>query len=274
MRASWERASASSSHHSGTMLRALPPEIRPTFAVVSSSIRPSRRSAIAFDGGHDRGPAFLRDHPRVRRPAVEADEHRALVRRAHDHVADRRGLVVDEPQLGLQLRVVERPRAEQADLLLGREEQLDACVRASLLRRSAARPRSSRRRPTCCPPRGSSRPRSGRRRPRPPARAARAAAPCRDARRRRSASHPRRGRAVGRGDSRSWSRSQRRRRPPRPRARARRSSLITRSATARSSPGGLGVAHSSVKRSRTAVIGTILDSAVADFPNLRKPSTI
>ncbi len=49
LRASWERASASSSHHSGMMLRALPPLIRPTFAVVSSSIRPSRRSAIARD---------------------------------------------------------------------------------------------------------------------------------------------------------------------------------------------------------------------------------
>ena len=47
LRGSCERASASSSHHSGTMLRALPPWISPTFAVVSSSIRPSRRSAIA-----------------------------------------------------------------------------------------------------------------------------------------------------------------------------------------------------------------------------------
>ncbi len=34
-------------HHSGTMFRALPPSITPTFAVVTSSIRPSRRSAIA-----------------------------------------------------------------------------------------------------------------------------------------------------------------------------------------------------------------------------------
>ena len=44
---SCERASAENVHHSGTMLRAVPPSIEPTFAVVSSSTRPSRRSAIA-----------------------------------------------------------------------------------------------------------------------------------------------------------------------------------------------------------------------------------
>ena len=44
---SCERASASNVHHSGTMFPAVPPVIVPTFAVVSSSIRPSRRSAIA-----------------------------------------------------------------------------------------------------------------------------------------------------------------------------------------------------------------------------------
>jgi hypothetical protein len=64
---------------------------------------------------------------------VEADGQRTLERRTQDHVADRSGLVVDEAELCLERRVVERARAEQAHLLLGREEELDACVRASLL---------------------------------------------------------------------------------------------------------------------------------------------
>ena len=42
-----ERASASNEHHSGTMLRAVPPVITPTFALDWWSIRPSRMSAIA-----------------------------------------------------------------------------------------------------------------------------------------------------------------------------------------------------------------------------------
>ena len=64
---------------------------------------------------------------------MEADEHRALVGRAHDHVADRRRLVVDEAELGLELRDVEGARADQADLLLRREHELDAGVRPALL---------------------------------------------------------------------------------------------------------------------------------------------
>ena len=43
--------------------------------------------------------------------------------------ADRRRLVVDEAELGLELRVVEGARAEEADLLLLREQKLDAGVR-------------------------------------------------------------------------------------------------------------------------------------------------
>ena len=42
-----ERASATTAQRSGTMLRAVPPWIVPTFAVLSSSIRPSLSSAIA-----------------------------------------------------------------------------------------------------------------------------------------------------------------------------------------------------------------------------------
>jgi hypothetical protein len=34
-------------HHSGTTFRAVPPEMTPTLALVSSSTRPSRKSAIA-----------------------------------------------------------------------------------------------------------------------------------------------------------------------------------------------------------------------------------
>ena len=188
LRASCERASASSSHHSGTMLRALPPcdraDVRGRLLVEPAEPQVGDRAC----GGRDRGASLLGDHPRVRRPAVEADEHRALVRRAHDHLADRRRLVVDEAELGLERRVVEGARAEQADLLLRREEELDTRVRPALRRRSVARPRSSRRRPTCCRRRGSSRRRSARCRPRRPrARAAPAAARCRGARRGRSA---------------------------------------------------------------------------------------
>ena len=39
--------SASSAHHSATMFRAVPPRMRPTLALVTSSIRPSGMSAIA-----------------------------------------------------------------------------------------------------------------------------------------------------------------------------------------------------------------------------------
>ena len=67
------------------------------------------------------------------RSSVEADEHRALVGRAHDHVADRGGLVVDESELGLELRDVEGAGADQPDLLLRREEELHAGVRSPLL---------------------------------------------------------------------------------------------------------------------------------------------
>ena len=63
------------------------------------------------------------------RPAVKADEHRALVGRAHDHLADRSRLVVDEAELGLERRVIEGARTDQADLLLRGEEELDARVR-------------------------------------------------------------------------------------------------------------------------------------------------
>ena len=46
---SCERTSAVNEHHSGTTFRAVPPEMTPTFALVSSSTRPRRKSAIARD---------------------------------------------------------------------------------------------------------------------------------------------------------------------------------------------------------------------------------
>ena len=105
-------------HHSGTMLRAVPPVIVPTLAVVSSSTRPSRRSAIA------RAAAAIAERPSSgNMPECEArpwkrTSMRTAERRAEDHLADRRRLVVDEAELGVQPRVVEGGGAAQADLLL------------------------------------------------------------------------------------------------------------------------------------------------------------
>ena len=89
------------------MLRALPPVIRPTFAVVCSSIRPSRRSAIARDA------AAIAERPSsgtipawAARPWKRAEIVRPYGR-AEDDLADRRRLVVDVAELGLELRVVE-----------------------------------------------------------------------------------------------------------------------------------------------------------------------
>ena len=66
------------------------------------------------------------------RAAVEANLHRVRVRRAEDDLPDRRGLVVDVADLRSQPRRVERGRAEQADLLLRREQELDSRVRPAI----------------------------------------------------------------------------------------------------------------------------------------------
>ena len=69
--------------------------------------------------------------PRARRGRGSAP--RSCGRRgAEDDLADRRRLVVDVAELGLEPRVVEGAGAEQADLLLRGEEQLDARVRPPL----------------------------------------------------------------------------------------------------------------------------------------------
>ena len=92
------------------MLAAVPPVIVPTFAVVSSSTRPSRISAIA------RAAAAIADRPSsgihagVRGAAVERDLEPLRGRRAEDHVTDRCRLVVDVADACPQARVVERVR--------------------------------------------------------------------------------------------------------------------------------------------------------------------
>jgi hypothetical protein len=68
----------------------------------------------------------------VRGAAVEAQVERVRVRRAEDDLADRRALVVHEARARVQPRVVERPCALQAHLLLRREHELDPGVRDPL----------------------------------------------------------------------------------------------------------------------------------------------
>ena len=112
-----------------TMLRALPPRSSPTFAVVSSSIRPSRISAIA------RAAAAIALRPSsgampewASRPE-EARVDAVLARRLEHHPADRRGVVEDVADARVQALDVERLGAAQADLLLRRQHELDARVR-------------------------------------------------------------------------------------------------------------------------------------------------
>ena len=65
--------------------------------------------------------------------------HRLRVRRAEDDLADRRGLVVHVAEVGVQAIVVERRDADQSDLLLGREDELDAGMRPALGEHAADR---------------------------------------------------------------------------------------------------------------------------------------
>ena len=129
---SWQRASAENTQRSGTMFPAVPPEMRPTFAVVSSSTRPSRMSAIA------RAAAWIAERPSSGdMPACAARPWNVISialreRRAEDDLADRAFLVVDEAELRAQARVVERGGADEADLLLPREHELDPRVRDAL----------------------------------------------------------------------------------------------------------------------------------------------
>ena len=189
LRSSCERTSAVNEHHSGTTLRAVPPEITPTFALVSSSIAAEAEVGDRARGGRDRRAAVLGVHPRVRGRAVEAEVENAGVRRAEDDLADRRALVVDVARRRDEPRVVERVGAAERHLLLRREDELDPGVRLDPRRGSAAPLRASRRPRPCCRSRGSCRPRCARcRPPRRPARSPSRAEPCPCARRGRSAS--------------------------------------------------------------------------------------
>ena len=58
-------------------------------------------------------------------------------RRADDDLADRRRLVVDVAELGVQPRMVEGVRAAQADLLLRREDELEPRMAAASFERTA-----------------------------------------------------------------------------------------------------------------------------------------
>ena len=235
------------------MLRAVPPVMTPTLALDWWSMRPSRMSAIARAAARIAERPSSGIHPRMGGAAVEAGGNRLLGRRAEDDLADRRRLVVDVAEPGLEPLLVECTRPEQPDLLLRREEQLDAGVRTSLRHDPPRRLEHHGDRRLVVGPEdraagvsddavlddGLDRP--GRQ------------APCRDGRRGRSAfpRRPRPGRrqrmfpivepttAPAPSSSHSSPMS--------------RSSARTRSATARSSPGGLGIAQSSRKRPRRSL---------------------
>ncbi len=83
-------------HHSGTTLRAVPPVMMPTFALVSSSIAAETEVRDRSRGRRDRRAAVLGVHARVCGRAVEAEVENPSVRRAEDDLADRRTLVIDE----------------------------------------------------------------------------------------------------------------------------------------------------------------------------------
>ena len=129
LRSSWERASAATVHHSGTMLRAVPPSILPTFAVVSSSRRPSRRSAIARAAAIAGRPSS--DTCRRARRAVEAPEERGRRRRARTTSPIGAAWSNTYPTEA-RSRVWSNAGAEEADLLLRREHGLDARVPTTL----------------------------------------------------------------------------------------------------------------------------------------------
>ena len=98
------------------MFPAVPPWMMPTFAVVSSSTRPSRRSEIG------RAAAAIAERPSsgyMPECAARPWKRTCMApreRRAENHLADRRRLVVDVAEPRVQALVVERGRAEQARL--------------------------------------------------------------------------------------------------------------------------------------------------------------
>ena len=114
------------------MLPALPPWIRPD--VGGRLVVDATEPQIGDSAGRrdDRGAPFLRIHARMGGAPVEAHLERLGVRRAQDDVSDRRSLVVDIPDRCVEPLLVERRSAQQPDLLLRGEQQLDAGMRPVL----------------------------------------------------------------------------------------------------------------------------------------------
>ena len=121
------------------MFAAVPPLIVPTFAVVSLVDPAQAHLGDRARRGGDRRPPFLRVHPGVCGAAVEHDGQVVGRGGAEDDLADRRRLVVDVADPRPQAAVVEGVGAEQPDLLLRREEQLDARMRPVLGEHAARR---------------------------------------------------------------------------------------------------------------------------------------
>src|ERR671934_138051 len=84
-------------------------------------------------GGSDDGrAALLGRQAGMSGPPLEHHVDRPSPRRRAHDVPDRPRRVVDESALGLEPRVVERERAQEADLLANREQELEARMRAML----------------------------------------------------------------------------------------------------------------------------------------------
>ena len=88
-------------------------------------------------GRRNRRPALFGIHAGVGSAAVELDLQGLRVRCAENHVSDRSRLVVDVAEACVQALVVERRRAEQADLFLRREQELDSAMRTVLSEHAA-----------------------------------------------------------------------------------------------------------------------------------------
>ncbi len=118
------RTSAYTAQCSGTTLTALPPSMRPTLAVLSSSRRPSSHGGDGARGRHDGAAPVLRLDAGVRGGAVEARHDGLERRRAADDGARRALAVEDADHAGTQVAELHGLGALQADLLAGREDEL------------------------------------------------------------------------------------------------------------------------------------------------------
>ena len=131
-RSSSERASPSIRQRPATTFEADPPAITPTFAVVSSSSRPSSiapiaaaAASIALWPSSGRIPAW------ASMPSNSADQP-LVGRRRGDHLADRARVVEHEAERRPQRAEVELLRAAQPVLLGDREHELEPGRRRAL----------------------------------------------------------------------------------------------------------------------------------------------